>query len=258
MRDHSIYIDEFSLIRPDNKYKATLCCCFFSHWADYEEIIQYLHPLEYDYYNSLEFEKRIKSYLMGRFVAKQAVSALTGKDNLKNIFIQSGIFNQPIVVSNMQNIQVSITHCNDFGAALAFPEAHPMGIDIEKISVNKRGVLAGQVTDFEKKRIRFLPTPYDLSLTLLWTAKEALSKVLKTGLMTPFDVFEVSKIEFYDNYILCYYKNFAQYKVISFTIAEYMCSIVHPSKTKMYFDIHSLKANFAFITSLNKVEETIL
>lgn len=249
---HSIYIDELGLIRPENRYKATLCGCFFMHMKDYEDTIQYLHPQECDYYNSLKFAKRIRSYLMGRFVAKQAVAALTGEKDLKNIFIQFGIFTQPIVISNTQNIQVSITHCNNFGVALAFPETHPMGIDLEKINVNKMDVLEGQITEFEKERINLLPITYDLGLTLLWTAKEALSKVLRTGLMTPFDVFEISKIEFYDNYIICYYKNFAQYKVISLTIGNYMCSIVHPIKTKLCFDIQAFKGNFAFLESWNE------
>ena len=195
---------------------------------------------------------------MGRFVAKQAVAALTGEKNLTDIFIQSGIFTQPIVVSGKSNIQVSITHCDDFGAALAFPEAHPMGIDIERISNRERDVLEKQITMAEKEQLRSCPLSYESGLTLLWTAKEALSKVIKTGLMTPFEVFEISRIEMHDNYVMSYYKNFAQYKVISFAINRYMCSLVHPLKTKMQFDIHSIKENFAFIETLTEVKERLL
>ena len=101
--------------------------------TDYEEIIQYLHPQEHNYFNSLTFEKRIRSYLMGRIIAKHVVAALIGKKSLTNIIIQSGSYTQPIIVSNKPNIQVNITHCDDFGAALAFPEAHPMRIDLERL-----------------------------------------------------------------------------------------------------------------------------
>jgi len=47
--------------------------------------------------------------------------------------------------------------------------------------------------------------------------------------MTPFEVFEISKIELQDNDIMCYYKNFAQYRVIAFTIGGYMSAIAYPS-----------------------------
>lgn len=252
MPTNNIYIGQLDLIRPEKEYKATICYCFLSHMADYKKIIPHLHPQEWDYYNSLKFEKRIRSYLMGRFVAKQAVAFLTGNNNLKSILIHSGIFTQPIVVSNIQNIQVSITHCDDFGVALAFPEAHPLAIDLEKISVDKRDVIERQLTNNEKDIINSLAAPYDIGLTLLWTAKEALSKVLKTGLMTPFNVFEISQIEYNDKYMISYYNNFAQYKVMSFTISNYMCSMVYPMKTKVYFDIQACKANFAFLNSTNE------
>lgn len=250
MLKRSVYFDELSLIRSDKIFKATLCCCFFSRIIDYEGLVQYLHTKERNYYNTLKFKKRIRSYLLGRYVAKQAVAVLTGEDDLTNILIESGIFTQPIVVSNKQNVQVSITHCDDFGAALAFPEAHPLGIDLEKISPNKRDVLERQITEDEKKLISSSTFSYEAGLTLLWTAKEALSKVLKTGLMTPFKVFEISKIEIHDNYAMCYYKNFTQYKVISFTIYKYMCSMVHPLKTRIQFDIYSFKEYFEFFLNL--------
>jgi 4'-phosphopantetheinyl transferase len=139
----------------------------------------------------------------------------------------------------------------DFGAALAFPEAHPMGIDLEIINSKQKIALEGQVTEWEKQQIVSLPILYDVGLTLLWTAKEALPKVLKTGLMTPFDVFAISKMELYDYYIICYYENFPQYKVICFTISNYMCSIAYPLKTELRFNPYTLKLNFAFLDSVN-------
>lgn len=237
----NFYINELELIGADSSPKAALCCCFFSNKTAYENVVQHLHTQERHYYNTLQFDKRIRSYLIGRFAAKQSVAALTGAGRLSDIFIQSGIFTQPVVASDKQNIQVSITHCDDIGAALAFPETHPMGIDIEKIDINKRTVFEGQITDHEQERIISLPISYDIGLTLLWTAKEALSKVLKTGLTTPFSIFEISNMESYDNYTICYFKYFAQYKTISFSVCNYICSIVYPLKTKVYFNIQFLK-----------------
>ncbi len=247
IKSRNVYMDELNLVRPENSFKASLCCCYFSHKIDYEKVIPYLHDQERSYYNTLKFKKRARSYLIGRFVAKQAVSALSSEENLTNVLIGSGIFNQPIVVSNRQNIKVSITHSEDFGAALAFPEAHPMGIDLEIINSQQREALEGQVTEWEKQQIISLPFAYDAGLTLSWTAKEALSKVMKTGLMTPFHVFSIVSMERSKHYIMCYFENFPQYKALCFPIGKYMCAIVYPLKTELGFNPYKLVQYFSII-----------
>jgi len=251
MQKLNVYINEILLTGWENTFKATVCCCYFQSMAEYESIIRYLHIQERNYYDTLKFEKRMRSYLIGRFAAKQAVAALTGEEKLENINIQAGIFTQPIISSAKGNLQVSITHCEGYGAALAFPEAHPMGIDFEKIDVKKRRVFESQITKAEEESIDLLSIPLDTALTLLWSAKEALSKVLKTGFTTSFKVFEVSKIELYDDYCMCLYKNFTQYKAITFTVGSYICAITCPLKTEMNLNICSLKENFAFLKSLS-------
>lgn len=245
MQDKIIHKGKLFLSRSENILEANLCCSFFSTMADYEDTIKFLHPDEADYYNSLSSEKRKKSFLIGRFVAKQAIADLSGEVISPNILIQPGIFTQPVVVGNKQNIQVSITHCNDVGAALAFPEAHPMGIDIEKINPKHNDVLARQVTKTELKHINDWPLSYIEGLTLCWTVKEALSKVLKTGLTTPFEVFEIYKSELYNNSIISHYKNFSQYKAISFVIGGFICSLAYPAKTDLNFDLNLLQLKFA-------------
>jgi len=242
-----VYTEVIDLVRAKKVFRAALCCCFFSMQQPKKELIQYLHTQERNYYNTLTHEKRIRSYLIGRYVAKQAVAAVTGEVDLTNICIESGVFTQPIVVSGKQNIQVSITHCEHCGAAIAFPEAHPMGIDIEKINPAKRYVLESQITENEQKQIRSREFSYDTGLALLWTAKEAISKVLKTGFMVPLQVFEISKIQLYDHYMITYYKNFAQYKAISFSINSYMCSIVCPLRTETGFDIYSYQGKISLV-----------
>jgi 4'-phosphopantetheinyl transferase len=198
-----------TLIRPAESFKAVLSLCYFSTFANYKEIVSLLHPQEWEYYKSLKFEKRIKSYLIGRLAAKKAVSSLVGDKNLAKILIQAGIFTQPVTTyEEKQNIQVSISHRDDFSAAIAFPEAHPMGIDIERIIAEKNAVIERETTESEINLITTLPFSHEVMLTLLWTAKEALSKVLRTGLMTPFKIYEVDQIEVQRDYLLCFYKNF--------------------------------------------------
>jgi 4'-phosphopantetheinyl transferase EntD len=244
-RCNSVYVQQFMLQpRQDDVPKPAFGLSYVPSGTDYAELARHLHPLEFVYYDSLRFEMRIKSYLSGRLAAKRAVAALTGEENLSGVLIRNGIFSQPILTAGMNNIQVSITHCDDFGAALAYPESHPMGIDIEKIDSEKRDVFEGQMTEAEKGRIRSLSICYDAGLTLLWTAKEALSKVLRTGLTTPLTVYEVSEITVCDLCFTCYYKNFGQYKALSFILGDYLCSLVHPLNSAMTFDVRPLRAYF--------------
>jgi 4'-phosphopantetheinyl transferase EntD len=253
--NQNIYVEELTLIRPNETFKAGLCLCEFPMFAHYEGIVGFLHQQEQKYYETLKFEKRIKSYLIGRLTAKKAIASLVGDDNLAKILIQAGIFTQPIATyEGKQNIQVSISHCDDFGASIAFPEAHPMGIDIEQINIKQNEAIEREVTESEIKLIKGLPFSYEVMLTFLWTVKEALSKVLKTGLMTPFKIYEVDKIEVQHGYMLSTYKNFAQYKVISFIIGDYICSITYPMKTELNIDIRSLKETFKYLQKTNVLD----
>jgi 4'-phosphopantetheinyl transferase len=243
MKDRILFVEEMNLIRQDAAYKANLCCCFISGKHVYGKLIKYLHPLEHKYFATLKFEKRSNSYVLGRFVAKQAVAAFTGELDLAAIYIHPGIFNQPVVISDTRNVQVSISHCNNLGVALAFPEAHPMALDIEQINHDRNSAIETQTGKSEQELVGSCMLSYDSGLTLLWTVKEALSKVLKTGLTTPFEVFEISKAERKDKYVECYFKNFAQYKSLSFIIGDYICSVVYPLKTEIQFDFNTLVNN---------------
>mgnify|MGYP001009829246 CR=1 FL=1 len=234
------YIEKISLARPEDIAKAVFCFSYLPTHFNHVDLIKCLSLEERKYFNTLSFEKRINSYLLGRYVAKRAVAALISEDNLSLIVIQQGIFSQP-VAANGKNIQVSISHCNNLGTAVAFPETHPMGIDLEEINESRRSILETQITKFEKELANFIPTTYDLWLTLLWTAKEALSKVLRTGLTTPFEIYEIQKYELYDNYIVCYFKNFSQYKSLSFNVHNNICSLVYPKNTEINFNILSFR-----------------
>lgn len=236
------YIETFVLKRPEGNLRAALCFFTLATSSPLGEFLSLLHPRELAYFNTLEFDRRRRSYLIGRYAAKQAVAAFVQEKNLQKILIEQGIFKQPVVrYEDDHNIQISITHCDELGAAIAFPEAHPMGIDLQEINTNKRKVIESQMTDAEKKIATTLSRPYDTLLTLLWTAKEALSKVLKTGMMTPFTIYEVSTVEIQDDCLIGYFQNFAQYKTLSFEIDHHVCSIVFPEKTEIGIDLLALK-----------------
>ncbi len=146
---------------------------------------------------------------------------------------------QPIVI-NQSNIQTSITHCDDLACAIGFCEQYPMGIDLEKINKDKVEVIKTQITANETKFFELLSCEYEKIYTILWTAKEALSKVLRTGMMTPFSLYELDSLKTKESLQTKYftfegtYKNFAQYKVVSFEMNGYICSIVYPKNCEIY------------------------
>lgn len=169
---------------------------------------------------------------MGRYVAKKAVAKYFHEPNLSKIEISSGIFQQPIVCyASQENIHVSIAHSQQWGAALAFPEAHPMAIDLEAVDPHMDLSIWPQLTSQEQKLIKSLKSEESKSLMLIWTIKEALSKVLKTGLMTDFRVCEVSTIQADGDGLESKFKHFAQYKAVSWFFQNFAWSIVLPRNT---------------------------
>ncbi|MFK0522822.1 4'-phosphopantetheinyl transferase family protein [Paenibacillus illinoisensis] len=225
--------------RPESSIKASICIARFAHNLYFEEVIHCLHEEELDYYTNLQVEKRKNSFLMGRFCAKKAIQLYTDIGDDRKIIIRRGVFQQPVVtMPSYSNIQVSITHCNDMGAALAFSEEHAMGIDIEKIS-GESTAIESVLTEKERNLIKTLYLNPNVALYLMWTAKEALSKILKTGFTTPPQVFEINRIDIQSDYVSSEYTNFSQFRATSFQAGHYMISIVHPKRTLM--DVHTLK-----------------
>ena len=95
--------------------------CFFR--AELPELlagVPLLHPEERAYFETLKFDRRKTSYLLGRMAAKHAVAELMGEADLRSIWIDTGVFRFPVVkYAGGQNIQVSISHCGTLGVALA-------------------------------------------------------------------------------------------------------------------------------------------
>jgi 4'-phosphopantetheinyl transferase len=207
-------------------------CIIKEDMSAFEKDRHLLHPIENDYYNSLKSDKRKISYLLGRVAAKRAIAELSPLNALQSIFIDTGVFQFPVVKNSpAPNMQVCISHCDNIGIAIAFPEHHPMGIDIERIDADKINAVKDYINDNECALAANSGLTAATGLTLVWTIKEGMSKVFKTGLMMEFKLLEIKSLEKEDSVYISTFQNVAQYKAISTVCANYVCTIVLPRNT---------------------------
>ena len=218
------------LKRKDQTYTASYCI-YKGQKKHTPLMLSALNEKEKSHYDTLKYEKRKSDYLIGRYTAKIAVNELLRID-LKSIQIDNGIFNFPIVRGKqIRNVQVTLTHCEDISIAIAFPEDHPIGVDLEKIDRNKMK-LVKEIVNEKELALQEELNEFEM-FTSLWTVKEALSKILKTGFTCNLQVFEVEKFNKTMFFFESKFLNFMQYKGYTIKKDEYICSIVLPLRTQL-------------------------
>jgi 4'-phosphopantetheinyl transferase len=191
-----------------------------------------LSPQEQIYFNTLSFERRRQSYLLGRIAAKYAICQLITSETCQSVSINAGVFQFPVVqTSGNHNVQVSITHCGDIGIAVAFPEAHPLAVDIEEVDLNRLELMKSQLAGEELERIHNCGLSLATGCTLLWSVKEALSKVIKTGLTLDFKLLETDSMVKEGHLYHGSFRHFIQYRSVSFQAGNFIFSIVLPKNT---------------------------
>lgn len=183
---------------------------------------------EHHHFKLLSDNRLKESFLRSRFICKMSVANYTHAENLLAVKIRYGVFNQPLLDGPNS---VSISHSEKFAACIVFPDELPMGLDLETIRIDAEEIIESQLTKEEIHFARSLPEEIKYSYTRYWTTKEALSKVLKTGLTIPFQLLEIEKVEFGKGFDISYFKNFIQYKSITYTIRDIMISLVLPAAT---------------------------
>ncbi|MEM7393840.1 MAG: 4'-phosphopantetheinyl transferase, partial [Verrucomicrobiota bacterium] len=161
-------IERLELKRTDEWFPGCLCLSSDSWTALNDRRTEFLHPEEETFFLSLAYERRQSSYILGRYCAKQALSDYFGEVDPRRISIQPGVFNQPVVHYPDGHAHISISHSGDWGAAIAYPEAHPMAIDIEEINADRDRAIRSQLTEDELSMLPDLNLPTPSGLTLLW------------------------------------------------------------------------------------------
>ena len=195
----------------------------------------FLHQEELKYLSNCPIESKRNQFLQSRKLSKTLLSSLLKETNSTKIHIKPGVFNQPLVTyPSVANPAISISHSGNCSACIVCSSTHPMGIDIEEIRNNKKEIIVSQLSNFEKALVKALPNSADIACLELWTAKEAISKVLNTGLTAPFEIYEIDNTYLRENYTVYTFKNFSQYKAVSFQIKGNICSLVLPVQTNLF------------------------
>ena len=137
-----------------------------------------LSKREQAFFSTLKFPKRKTEWLGGRLALKKLI-ALSARLKWSVIEVLPHAENgkpQLLIGGETSQLPFSITHSHGFAVAAIAPGNHYIGIDLEKITPR----INAWKTDF------FHPTELtgqsDEFLTTLWTKKEALVKLLGTGL----------------------------------------------------------------------------
>jgi 4'-phosphopantetheinyl transferase len=194
---------------------------------------EFLAPPEAAYFAGLRFLPRQQSFLLGRYAAKLALQYALQAPDLKAIEIDRGVFEQPLVsYLSAKTPGVTISHCNEIAVALAFPAGHPMGVDIERIDAARMMTIQSQLSPLECRWARAAGADEITVSTLIWTAKEALSKALTCGLMSPIEILNLSEFYPLGNRVWGgLFHNFAQYKFVGWINRTLAMSVVLPKKS---------------------------
>lgn len=201
----------------------------------YRKRFQFMHPQELERLDKLSHPRLRFQFLAGRYTAKLTLASFLKMDAASHTWVKSGVFCQPIVECSTKNVPgISIAHTRRLGGSVVFPREHPMAIDLECPREDALDSIIRLVTPIEQT-MRSQSDEGDLLFyTRLWTVKEALSKVLGTGLMTPIQVYEVNQEIQKEHHTVSYFTNFSQYQAISFRVGSSLCSLVLPRLTQCY------------------------
>lgn len=138
---------------------------------------------------------------------------------------------------------VSLSHGGGLGMAVAYSEGHPMGVDVEKVEEGRLEAMRSQMTAGELGMLAgWRGEPAGLA-ALVWTAKEALSKVLRTGMTTPMWVYELEGSRWEAGCLVSGYRWFGQYRAVSWESGGLAFSVVGPGRSEVRGGVGALRAS---------------
>jgi phosphopantetheinyl transferase len=193
---------------------------------------EFLHGGELQRLDAMISARRADDFLVSRYACKRAALHLRPQEDAHALHIVPGVFNQPVLESTRYlGLQVSLSHGSGIGAGLATPETHPMAVDIEHYVEDALDAIVGQLTPAELALLPRTGLARLPGLTVLWAMKEALSKVLRCGLMVPFTLLELERFERDGVHITGWFRHFSQYRAVAVDLGGFTCALALPRES---------------------------
>lgn len=136
-------------------------------------------------FNGFRVSHAKADFLAGRLAAKSALQILLPDTAILDWQMIRGAWHQPCIRGPINNHLVTIAHSAGVGVAVAFDDRWHCGIDIESLSRCDEETIATQVSPEEARWAKGEGSNNQSRWMMLWTAREALGKALRTGLLLP-------------------------------------------------------------------------
>ena len=202
-----------------------------------EDLARCLHPAEERQWRSYKYPRRRDSFLLGRVAAKAALGACFPSLPLRTLEIANGIMGQPRVTARSGvEAEVSLSHSENFAAAITCAAGHPIGIDLEFLDSDRAAVAQSCLAPGETAVFAQLDTPAATSALLLWCMRESLGKVLRCGLTAPFAVLGVQALQRTGETYTADFRNFPQYRATGWLLGSHILCLALPRKSQLSFE----------------------
>lgn len=168
----------------------------------------WLHQREAARAAAMRFTKRRTEYLLRRFTGKSAVAAVLGlpldPDSVVATCSRIAVLNAPGGAPYVQvdgsplGLDISLTDRAGWAVSLVGPDLGRVGVDLEIVEPRSAGFVRDFLTATEAGFVNGLADGVDrhAAANLMWSAKEAALKVLRTGLRADTRTVEVDLMDF--------------------------------------------------------------
>lgn len=227
---------QLPLHRGEIRWDATVAVAQAAQFAVWEtQSANVLGASEIQALSALQFPRRRQSYLLGRVAAKAALLHGFKAADPREVEIRRGVFEQPVVYHPFRTpVSLSLTHTDRTAAAVVTAEEHPMGIDLEEVEITRVETIRTTLTAQERNHFPGSSAETLAEITAAWTAKEALSKVLKCGMMTPMEILELATFRPLGPAVWeGTFSHFGQYRSYSWQVGDQVLSLVLPKNSTL-------------------------
>lgn len=157
---------------------------------DLPEADGWMTPRERQYLARMRFPKRSSEFRLGRWAAKRAIARVLGLPEAEEAFLRLEIDRapdgapEPRLDGTRAPVSISMTDRAGWAVCVVAEPGLDVGCDLELVEPRSQAFVSDYLTPPEQGFVRSAQTDEerDARANLVWSAKEAALKVLRTGL----------------------------------------------------------------------------